>query len=265
MDRIAEINARLAQMKRPDLGNISEFLDADSLKAMGPRLSAVRREQNLWDLANPGLAAEHRALVLEAKGLEEDNQARERAKAEKDRARAKLLEWAGARVIEALDAPNEEEPLKVAREWWASDSWCLAFIGNVGTGKSVGAGWCALRALECGTWARWLDAREAGTADIHGEKGRWRAARLSAVPLLVVDDLGAKTVKGVEHWLQWLDGVLTMRHARHDPKRDPRRTIITSNDTLERFKALVGDRLVDRIREGGVVHAFGGKSLRGAA
>lgn len=264
MDRIAEINARLAAMKRPDLGNISEFLDADSLGVMGPRLSVVRREQNLWDLANPGLAAEHRALVLEAKGLEADNEARARARAEKDRARAQLLEWAGARVVEALESPTEEEPLKVAREWWASDSWCLAFIGNVGTGKSVGAGWCALQSLERGCWTRWVDAREAGTSDIHGEKGRWRAARLAAVPLLVVDDLGSKTVKGVEHWLAWLDGVLTMRHARHSDE-DPRRTIITSNDTPEKFKALVGDRMLDRMREGGVLHAFGGKSLRGAA
>ncbi len=256
---LAQIEHALSQLGRPSMGD--ENISVTNFAA----LSALRQRQNEWDLAHPDKAAEHRRLLVEGDSLRAANEEAQRLLAEKGRVRQGLVEKAGERVAKGLDAPDEREPLKQAREWWASGSWCLAFIGNTGTGKSTGAAWCARESLTKGCWTVWLDARESGTAEVFGEKGRARADRAARAALLVVDDLGAKTTKGVEHWLAWLDGVLTMRHARHDPDSDPRRTIITSNDTLERFKALVGDRLVDRIREGGVVHAFGGKSLRGAA
>lgn len=253
-----EIEARLAGFGRPSMGDTN--IRVTSLAA----LHALRQRQNEWDLANPDLGAEYRRLLVEAEGIRASNDEAARLRADAARIRQWLVEKAGERVAKALDAPDDREPLKVAREWWATDSWCLAFVGNTGTGKSTGAGWCAREALTKGCWTHWLDCREAGTAEVFGEKGRARADRAARAALLVVDDLGAKTTKGVEHWLAWLDGVLTMRHARHSDT-DPRRTIITSNDTPEKFKALVGDRMLDRMREGGVLHAFGGKSLRGAA
>jgi hypothetical protein len=256
---LAQIEHALSQLGRPSMGD--ENIRVTNFAA----LSTLRRRQNEWDLAHPDKAAEHRRLLVEAEGINAANEEAQRLLAEKGRIRQWLVEKAGERVAKGLDAPDEREPLKQARAWWATDSWCLAFIGNTGTGKSTGAGWCARESLQAGRWTVWLDARESGTAEVFGEKGRARADRAARAALLVVDDLGAKTTKGVEHWLAWLDGVLTMRHARHDPGVDPRRTIITSNDTPEKFKALVGDRMLDRMREGGVLHAFGGASLRRSA
>lgn len=253
---LPQIEHALKQLGRPSMGD--ENIRVTNLAA----LSALRHRQNLWDLDNPDKSAEHRRLLVEAANIRAAADEAERLKGEQLRIRQWLVQKAGERVAKALDAPDDREPLKVAREWWASDSWCLAFVGNTGTGKSTGAGWCAREALTVGRWVHWLDAREAGTAEVFGEKGRARADRAARAALLVVDDLGAKKTKGVEHWLAWLDGVLTMRHARHDAKADPRRTIITSNDSAEVFKELLGARMVDRIREGGVVHAFGGASLR---
>lgn len=255
---LAQIEHALTQLGRPSMGD--QGISVTNFAA----LSALRKRQNEWDLAHPDKAAEHRRLLVEAEGLRAAAEEASKLKGEALRIRQWLVEKAGERVAKALDAPDEREPLKVAREWWATDSWCLAFVGNTGTGKSTGAGWCARESLTKGCWTHWLDCREAGTAEVFGEKGRARADRAARAALLVVDDLGAKTTKGVEYWLAWLDGVLTMRHARHSDT-DPRRTIITSNDTPEKFKALVGDRMLDRMREGGVLHAFGGKSLRGAA
>lgn len=242
-----EINARLAAISRPTFEAFADALRPD-------RVRALRLRQNEWDLAHPELAAEHAALMRETDAIQRMESEKALALAEKGRAKANLRAMAGDRVGDALATSTETPALLSARAWWPSTSWCLALIGDLGVGKSVGAGWIALQALEAGKTARWLDARDAAVSPIFGTEGSTRAHRAREVDLLVIDDLGAGAPS--EAWKAWVEAILGYRHAREF------RTVVTSNANAEKFKALVGERMVDRIREGGVVKDFGGASLR---
>jgi hypothetical protein len=242
-----EISSRIAAIGRPALTSLRQVLDKN-------QVARIRHAQNEWDLAHPELAAEHAQLMRDLGAIEDAAQAVATAKAEAGRSKANLRRIAGDRVADALDAPEALPPLLSAKEWWATESWCLALIGDLGVGKSVGAGFCAREALAAGKHVIWIDARESALSPIFGLEGSQRARAAREAYLLVVDDFGAEG--GTAAWLAWLDSVLSVRHARN------RRTVITSNASTLKFRELVGPRMADRIREGGVVRDFGGESLR---
>lgn len=80
--------------------------------------------------------------------------------------------------------------------------------------------------------------------------------KLCTVGLLVVDEIGLTKVQDTEY--AFLTDVVTGRYDRRLP------TILISNLDLERFTAEVGDRVVDRLRQGGKVLMFGWPSFRPA-
>lgn len=246
-ERVAQLEARLVEIARPTLARYTDAL-------VRSLVAEVRERQRVWDLEHPELAEERLRALAELAVLTQETERQRQTGAAMARSRGDLRKMAGDRVVEALGAPEALPPLLSAQEWWLQDSWCLALIGDLGVGKSVGAGWCALEVLKAGERVVWLDAREGQTSPVFGKDGATRAHHAREAKLLVVDDLGAGAASAA--WVGWLDSVLSYRHARSC------RTIITSNASTEKFRTLVEARLADRIREGGVVRDFGGESLR---
>lgn len=167
------------------------------------------------------------------------------AKARSDSASGRLADIVGRRIADALKAPRSSQSMLAAANWLVSPAWCLALLGGVGNGKSVAAGWLVRSELERGGSVCWLRAAEASTASLYGPEAAERSKRARRSDLLVVDDLGAELASAP--WAAWLGDVLDARYANLD------RTVITSNLDAEAFKARVGPRLADRIREGSVV------------
>lgn len=80
--------------------------------------------------------------------------------------------------------------------------------------------------------------------------------KLWTVGLLVIDEIGVTKVQDAEY--ASLTDIVSGRYDRRLP------TILISNLDLERFTAEVGDRVVDRLRQGGKVLLFGWPSFRPA-
>lgn len=246
---LEEATAKLEALGRPVAADIAIVADRHAF-------TALRAKQAKWDADHPELAKERARLLPLVMALREQREAENTAKAEAERILAELRGMAGERVAEAIANPGPFEPFGVACDWLAADSWVLCLIGEVGVGKSVGAGLCAFRMLEAHRSAVWLDAREAGEAEIWGDAGQARSRKAQTADLLVIDDLGTKSAKASELWAGWVDRVLAVRHAWK------RRTVVTSNADEAGFRKLLGARMWDRIREGGQVHDFAGESLR---
>lgn len=167
---------------------------------------------------------------------------------------AKLENIVGQRISEALTGLVETESMTVARRWLESPLWCLAMLGGLGNGKSTAAGWLVRSEVLRRGSVCWIRAEEASTASLYGPEADARRKRARTSDLLVIDDLGAELAS--EPWRSWLGDVLGARYANCD------RTVITSNLDAEAFKARVGARLADRIREGMVVGTTAGSMRR---
>lgn len=79
---------------------------------------------------------------------------------------------------------------------------------------------------------------------------------LLKTPRLVVDDLGGEYMDKGGFYASLLDEIVNERQAASRP------TVLTTNLDAEAFKARYGERIVDRIREGGRFVACGNKSMR---
>jgi DNA replication protein DnaC len=88
-----------------------------------------------------------------------------------------------------------------------------------------------------------------------GEADRLWFERMQATGLLVLDELGGEALH--DHALARLERLVDSRHG------EAKRVVITSNTDAETFKARVGSRIVDRLREAGRVVNCGNQSLRG--
>jgi hypothetical protein len=155
--------------------------------------------------------------------------------------------WARADQGALLDT----HAMQVARAWLASDAWGVLLLGGVGRGKSMAAAWLWLR-------LRHLDLLDADAAHRSRRGVLWLRARAlqnlswdeRATVLrrcgsaygLVVDELGGED----ERTGQALGDVL---EARGDSLR---RTVMTTNLDGKGFLDRYGDRLVSRLRSGGV-------------
>lgn len=160
--------------------------------------------------------------------------------------------WARA----SNEALQPTHALQVAADWLGSDAWGLLMLGGVGRGKSQAAAWLWLR-------LRHLDLLDADAAHRSRRGVLWlraralqnlswdeRAAtlrRCSSAYGLVVDELGGED----ERTSQALGDVL---EARGDEQR---RTVMTSNLDGKGFIGRYGDRLVSRLRSGGVTSSGG--------
>jgi DNA replication protein DnaC len=162
-----------------------------------------------------------------------------------------------------VQAPGQENVLAEAKhfvETAGQASTGLIFIGKIGSGKThVG---CAilntlLRAGKKGLFLTTVQAirRIKETYSKDAEKTEQEALRgLFAPDILILDEVGVQRGTDTEH--QIMLEIVNDRYSRMKP------TILISNLPMPEFTLLVGDRIVDRFREGGKVLVFDWSSLR---
>lgn len=161
---------------------------------------------------------------------------------------------------------RETASWRAAREWMLDGiAWSLVLVGQTGCGKSVGAAWAAHQKLMRSFGVAWVDCPRQSEASMYGVEAELRRFQCRTAQVLVLDDLGSgrrerQTKPGESNgmWLAWLDDVVGSR------ANSSRKTIITTNRSPDELKAWLGDRLVDRLRDGSI-HSSGEKSLRGSS
>ena len=124
--------------------------------------------------------------------------------------------------------------------------------GGVGAGKSVAA-------------ARWLSAGDQIVWVGAAELARWPRYDRDSMDMLlgadrlVVDDLGTEFLDASGNFRAVLDEVVCRR------VDDGRKTVITTNLSVDDFVRRYDERIADRINGSGAFHGVGDVSLRGGA
>lgn len=170
-----------------------------------------------------------------------------------------------ARVVRQLADGGWRETSAVAkiRSWHAMHSWCAVLGGDFGVGKSFAAAlWLWLIAFEAAEAKRtstyrapecWRSAADLARIGNYDRNAFNEVARL---PALVIDDLGAEFNDGKGAFLAFLGDLLNERQS------NERRTLITTNLAGSAFKERYGQRIIERIREGGVFEGVTGPNMR---
>jgi DNA replication protein DnaC len=177
----------------------------------------------------------------DAAPLEERYEWRARAEADRRARRPRLLTermgWPIRAVFEASSADETKPCIRAVAEWQRSASHCLLVLsGQRGAGKTVAAAWWALRqscAVEFVTAERFVT-----TSSFDGARDRWTEA-----DALVLDDLGVEYQDAKGASASALDALVNEYYSRGRP------LVVTTNLGRDEFKARVGERIADRIRE----------------
>lgn len=161
----------------------------------------------------------------------------------------------------------QQEVLRIAKEFCTSDTLdCLLLLGNVGTGKTL-LGCAMLTDYTHDLDGTWSDSGLYTTASqlMRRIKMSWKKdspeneqdvfAKLTKPHLLVIDEIGVQFNSDTERCL-----LTELINDRYNVKA---RTILISNLTLQELTQVVGDRIVDRLKEDGKVLVFDWQSQRG--
>jgi DNA replication protein DnaC len=217
------------------------------------------RELREWDEAFPEASAEHTRLTAELDALERREKTSEQALRRAERA-TDILEASGAgeRSLKAATSPQQTQALEAAQQWMGEQPprWALVLRGPVGTGKTVAACWALRRAALTGEDVAFRKTGE--VARMSGfEAGAAELKMLKRVGLLVLDDIGAEQLN---EWGRAL--VVELLDARYEADA---RTVLTANPTWDKLSERLGQRIVDRLRQGGRVVELAGQSMRGGS
>jgi DNA replication protein DnaC len=217
----------------------------------GYRLNLTKPAREVWTVC-PGCKAEGEAAQL--KQAEADRQAALKAQIES------MLEQTAIppRFIGKTfanyrtDSEGQERALRVCREYAGNFSrhlrtgGSLILSGQPGTGKShlAGAVLQAILPQHVGAYVTLMDL-------IRGLRDTWRRdseitenqflARLEAIPLLVIDEIGVQY--GTDGERAILFDVLDRRY------RNMRPAILMTNLSKDEFQVAIGDRVFDRLTE----------------
>lgn len=239
-------------------------------------------------LENPELLEQYRQR-LEAWQQTPDGQAEMRAEAERERQaeqqereearrrERKRLEAAGIprRVRDLLEGGNltASQALTRAKQWREqqradSSRWCLVLSADKGAGKTVAAGWWMAESdPSCPSfWDRkrgedvvlsaWWTAPQLCRVNAYGPEFD---ALCSHPGPIVLDDLGSEYSDKAGFMQVMIDSLVDARYSEYRP------LLITTNLTAKSFRERYGERVTDRLREGGAFFEFREKSMRGAA
>ncbi len=160
------------------------------------------------------------------------------------------------------EEPGQQEVLNAANWFLAhgEGSTGLLLLGGVGTGKTH---------LACAVLRCWIEQSRSGLfkdcfdllQDIKATWGKTAVeseqgvlSQFNRLSLLVVDEVGVQFGSQTERLL--LTRLINRRYGAMRP------TILVSNLPLSEFEEVVGERVVDRFREGGKVLAFDWESQR---
>lgn len=247
--RQVQLDAEMVALGRPPLSMRS---------LVNPKaLAAHRAEVEAWEKANPEAAV--RWLELRSQARAEENRLYE----EKFGPEAYAFEQLRAsgfrdeRALEAVRMANsvalrETPVLKATRDWLLDGvTWALVLTGRPGCGKTLAATWAAHQLLSRRRYApRCVQCPKQSEAPLFGmEAEEYRGRCAEKADVLLLDDLGEGEQRNEKRsaWRGWVDDVLTQRHAAR------RKTIITTNRTIDELVTWLGPRLKDRLKEGIII------------
>ena len=201
--------------------------------------------------------------LLKTRQLSEDDLKREDA-AEAFRRRSQIIQQDGVpkRIRRQLQGLERTIPVERVGQFvkdLGKGHWCLILSSPPGTGKSTAAAYWLWNIspernpVPGPTTRRWWTACELANVDTYG--GELTLLKNSGP--LVIDDLGTEYADKHGHFDRILDELFDGRYREELP------TLITTNLNHRAFVKRYGDRIADRIREGGAFYEFKGKSLRG--
>lgn len=164
------------------------------------------------------------------------------------------------RFRQLLPIPEPTTAVKQVEAWARGDGWVLVLSGPKGVGKSF----AAARFL-------WNHAMETGRRPHAQAKRRWYPATLLArlsgygdeleelngLATLVIDDLGVEYTDRNGNFRSRMDYLLDARYGEELP------TVITTNLDAKGFERRYGDRVLDRVRDGGAFVVVREQSRRG--
>ncbi len=163
----------------------------------------------------------------------------------------------------------QQDVLAVAQNFCTTDDLdSLLLLGNVGTGKTL-LGCAILTEYTHDADGLWTTSGLYTTASqlMRRIKMSWKKdspeneqevfAKLSKPALLVIDEIGVQFNSDTERCL-----LTELINDRYNARQ---RTMLISNLTLQEFTQVVGDRIVDRLKENGKVLVFDWKSQRGSS
>lgn len=163
--------------------------------------------------------------------------------------------------------PRETGTVTAVREWAKSDKVFCLILGGAGSGKTVAAVEALLNAKMAWdggkSWcyssseARFAAATDLARLSYFDLEAQRRLGRLERVPWLVLDDLGAELM--TPGWASNFGEIINVRNSGR------RKTVVTSNLTVEAFKERYDERVISRIRGNGVVLSSGSIDLRRGA
>ena len=219
-----------------------------------------------WEKAHPELAA----AWDEALGEEEARRLEREKKKAEAQARAHL-EAACRTVglpIRALRALEARMPTEAIGALEALGDGVTLLSGGPGIGKTVAAALRVREALQAALARNPERVREdparvalfyravtLARASAFGQEAAVLLERLRTTRLLVIDDLGAEYASPV--WDMLLFELLDTRHGDCLP------TVLTTNLGKEKLRERYGQRLAERVREGGAAVFLNGESMRG--
>ena len=164
------------------------------------------------------------------------------------------------RFRQAMPVAETTKATESVARWRKAGGWCLVLTGPAGVGKSFAA-------------ARWLwdHAMETGRAPHAQALRRWYPAvllarlngfgdeieELNTRATLVIDDLGVEYSDKNGNFRSRMDYLLDARYAEERP------TIITTNLSPTALSKRYGERIVDRMRDGGAFASLNETSRRG--
>lgn len=155
--------------------------------------------------------------------------------------------------------PQSNAALEGAKQWWnrtRSAKPTLLLSGTTGSGKSVAAGWVAIKFAEARKWwvgqpsgpmptsLVWLDAEEVTRLNLLMDDDERLVERAGAAEFLVIDDLGALGGKA---------GLLAMSQLIARRVDSGRPLVVTTNTSGAELAVALGKHVVDRMRQAHVV------------
>lgn len=149
-------------------------------------------------------------------------------------------------------APVECDALAAVREFLDGSKTFLAMAGKPGVRKTGSACWALTQGPGTFTTAR--DAVRVSASQLPEEQEWWR--RIRKTGLLILDDVGNQYFDQKGFGKSAIASLLDDRYA------GKLKTIVITNLDWNDFKAEVGERVADRIRESGRWLPLGGESVR---
>ncbi len=161
------------------------------------------------------------------------------------------IPWRYLRFIAQGTEPKSTKALTAAKQFLQPPfQWALVLAGPPGCGKTYSAAWACWE--RCG---RFLDVAKLARLSSYDDE---TMALYERAALLVIDDLGTEYADAKGAFQSRLDGLLSYRCA------SERQTVITTNLNGAEFRERYGDRIADRLNEGGRYLEISEPSLRGA-